>query len=390
MLLKKLIYKTSNFLAVHHKIDIIAAILLENYTMQKPSLWAMSPEQINDYIKSNALSAFRANQLIDWIFSKRASSLDEMSNIPAQLKQKLLCDFDCNLFPIKSTLHSEDESTKLLLETNKNQLIETVILRYSNRTSLCVSSQVGCRLACSFCQTGKLGFFRHLATKEIMAQFVLANKILKSEGRKVTHVVFMGMGEPLDNFDNVLKALCLLTANNAYNLSHRKVTISTSGLAHRIPELAQKTNAALAISLHACRDSLRSELMPINKRYPLAVLKEALLSYQKITKQKITFEYILIKDKNCSQIEAKELVRFVEGLKCKINLIPFNSHPGIIYERPEQEIIEKFQAYLNQKGLVATVRYSKGLDVSAACGQLAAKQLGQIKCLPQRKNVCST
>jgi 23S rRNA (adenine2503-C2)-methyltransferase len=242
-------------------------------------------------------------------------------------------------------------------------------------------------MACSFCQTGKLGFFRHLTTHEILAQYVLAAKIVESEGRRLSHVVFMGMGEPLDNYDHVVRAVRTLTSPEGFGLSARHVTVSTSGLSPQIRQLAKDARCALAVSLHAARDDLRLSLMPINRRYPLEDLKSALVDYQTQTGQKITIEYILIAGQNCGPREARELVRYLHGLRAKVNLIPFNSHPGLPHARPTDEEIRTFQLYLAERSFAAPVRYSKGLDVSGACGQLAAKTSMQLDSVPARRNV---
>lgn len=352
----------------------------------RPSFLTLTPAELKTKLEALGEPAFRAGQVIDWLFKRRVFSPQAMTNLPAKLRDMLLTDYDWTLPEIKSRLDSADGSTKLLLSSDRG-LIEAVILRYENRTSLCVSCQVGCRLACSFCQTGKLGFVRHLSAAEILAQFALAQTIVQPEGRKISHIVFMGMGEPLDNYDNVVLAVNQLTSKDAFALNPKNVTVSTSGLAPRILTLAKDAKAALALSLHAARDDLRTELMPINRKYPLAQLKEALLTYQKDTGDKLTIEYILIKDKNCGIREAKELVKFLHGLRAKINLIPFNSHPGMPYERPDDETIRTFQKYLSDRSFAAPVRYSKGLDVSAACGQLAAKVQESLMQSPLRENV---
>lgn len=355
--------------------------------MSKASFFSASPAFINDFVGLWGEKPFRARQLIHWHFRKRVFSVEAMSDLPQAFRERLEQEFSWHLPEIVSLLDADDGATKLLLKADRNQLIETVILRYPHRTALCVSSQVGCKLACRFCQTGKLGFFRHLSASEILGQFCLAESIVQKEGRTISNVVFMGMGEPLDNYDEVVKAVQILTDPEGFGLSHRKVTVSTSGLADKIVRLSEDVRVALAISLHACRDELRSDLMPINKRFPLAPLKEAIQHYQRTSDTKITFEYILIKDKNCSVREAKELVHFLQGIPCKVNLIPFNNHPGLPYERPSEEVIKTFQKYLMDRGFVATVRYSKGGDVSAACGQLAAKRVAGLGEVPQRLSV---
>lgn len=328
---------------------------------------------------------FRADQFFEWLFEKRVFDPDAMSNLSKDFRAKLKETIDWSLPKIVSKIDSPDGATKLLLTSGPSQSFEAVILRYENRTSLCVSSQVGCKLACTFCQTGKLGFFRNLSVGEILGQFVLANNIVRDEGRAITHVVFMGMGEPLNNYDNVIAATNVLTKK--FGLSHRRVTVSTSGIVSKIEPLSKDTRVALAVSLHACRDELRTDLMPINRRYPLAELKAELLKYQKTTGDPITFEYILIKDKNCGLREAKELVKFVHGFRAKINLIPFNAHPGMPFARPDEAAIKTFQSYLSERGIPAPVRYSKGLAISAACGQLAAKQKEQLDNIPKRASV---
>lgn len=332
---------------------------------------------------------FRAPQIMQWIYEKLVVSPERMSNLSKVLRERLSTELDWQLPEIVDQLDSTDGSTKLLLRNRKKQLMEAVILRYEQRTSLCVSSQVGCKLACSFCQTGKLGFFSHLPFSDILAQLVLANQILDSEAKKVSHVVFMGMGEPLDNYDGAVTAARRMISPEFFGLSHRHVTLSTSGLAPQIERLIDDCNAALAISLHAARDDLRTELMPINRRYPLARLKEALQQYQQKTGKKITIEYILIREKNCGLREAKDLVKFLHGLRAKVNLIPFNAHPGLPYQRPDDEEIRQFQKYLADRSIPAPVRYSKGLDVSAACGQLAAKVSQTLNEKPQRKSLIS-
>lgn len=356
---------------------------------EKIHVFSLSPQELNGLVTSWGGSAFRGKQVVEWVYEKRTFDPDQMSNLPKDLRAQLRSQLDWTLPPVEDRLDSQDGSTKLLLKSGRG-LIEAVVLRYEGRTSLCVSSQVGCKLACSFCQTGKLGFVRHLSTAEILAQFAIASDLVKPEGRRISHIVFMGMGEPLDNYDNVVAAVNRLSGKDAFGLSVRNVTVSTSGIVPKIKELARDAQCALAVSLHAARDSLRSELMPINRKWSLQDLKEALLEYQKVTGDKITLEYILIKDKNCSLTEAKELVRFIHGLKAKVNLIPFNAHPGLPYGRPDDDTIRAFQSYLAERSVPAPVRYSKGLDVSAACGQLAAKQMETLHTVPQRSRVLTT
>ena len=354
--------------------------------MSKPHILSLTPQSLVNHPVLAGEPAFRAKQVASWIFEKGVTELEGMGNIPKTLRTRLADTFEFTLPKISERIESPDGSTKLLLSTARGN-VEAVILRYAGRVSLCVSSQVGCKLACRFCQTGKLGFVRHLSGEEILAQFILAKQIVSSEDRRLSHVVFMGMGEPLDNYDAVVHAAKLMISPTAFGLSAKNVTISTSGLVPQIKRLAVDIDCSLAVSLHAAREDLRTELMPINRKYPLPMLKEALMEWQQVTGRKLTIEYILIRDKNCGPTEAKQLVKYLHGLRAKINLIPFNAHPGLEYEKPDDEMIRTFQSYLTARSFAAPVRYSKGLDVSAACGQLAAKVQADLLAVPKRERL---
>lgn len=367
--------------------DIQAPIIAPTIAPTLEGFLGRSRGDWSTLFKTQGLPAFRGEQVSDWIFKHFAISPTQMSNLGISLRDQLTSHFDWSIPETVSALDANDGSTKLLLKTSAGQFIESVILRYDNRVSLCVSSQVGCKMACSFCQTGKLGFVRNLSAHEIIAQYVHAQRILHKEGRRLSHVVFMGMGEPLDNYANVVKAVNLLVSPDGFGLSARHVTVSTSGVVPRIIDLATDARCALAVSLHAARDDLRQELMPINRKWPLDELKTALLEYQKLTGNKITIEYILIKNKTCGLREAKDLVKFIHGMQAKVNLIPFNAHPGLPFQRPSEDEIKEFQAYLSERSIPAPVRYSKGLEVSGACGQLAAKTIDSLGLKPERNRV---
>ena len=347
-------------------------------------------ERMEQTLSESGEPPYRIAQVQDWIYAKKVWDPRLMTNLPAKTRELLMRRFDWQLPQIKSVLNGLDHTTKLLF-TSPRGVFESVIMRYEGRTSLCVSSQVGCKLACRFCQTGKLGFVRHLSLEEILGQFAVASDIVRREGRKISHVVFMGMGEPLDNYDASIAAAQALIGQGkgagGFGLSRKNVTLSTSGIVPKIRQLARDFHGALAISLHAAQDSLRNELMPINQKWPLASLKEALLEYQSATGHIVTLEYIMIKDVNSSIRHAKDLVRWIHGLRTKVKLIPFNDHPGIPYARPDDVVVREFQKYLYDRSIPAPVRYSKGLDVSAACGQLAAKVLETLHETPQRSHV---
>ena len=353
----------------------------------KSSLFLETRESLEAKLAEWNFPKFRARQLEEWIFSKRATEPGELKNLPKDLVEKLSDQFSWTLPTVISKISSEDGSTKLLLKGEKDQVFEAVILRYESRTSLCISSQVGCKRACTFCQTGKLGFFRNLKAYEIVGQFLVAEKILKDEGRRLTNMVFMGMGEPLDNFKELQVALKSLTSQKSYGFSPRKITVSTVGIPEKIVELAKTVPTRLALSLHVACDEARTKLMPTNRQYPLESLKKSLLEYQKLSSHKITIEYLLIEGVNNQTHHAKALVKFLDRLKAKVNLIPYNSHPGMPFERPTTESVEAFQSYLVKRKIPSPVRYSKGLDVSAACGQLAAKSIENLQEVPKRKNV---
>ncbi len=339
------------------------------------------------WVAGTGLPRFRSQQIYEWIWQKRVFSPESMTNLSRGTRQQLAESLNWDLPTIDQRLDSRDGTTKLLFLGARNQYFEAVIMRYENRVTLCLSSQVGCKLACSFCQTGKLGFFRHLTAAEILGQYAVAENIVAGEGLRVSNVVFMGMGEPLDNYEHAVNACNRLIEPEFFGLSARHVTISTSGIAPKLAQLAHDTRASLAVSLHAATDTLRQQLMPINRRYPLTELKAAMQSYQQDSGRKITIEYILIKDMNSGEAHARDLVRFLQGLRCKVNLIPFNAHPGLPYQRPSDDEIRRFQEFLAQRSIAAPVRYSRGGEVSAACGQLAAKRESMLQEVPQRRFV---
>ncbi len=326
------------------------------------------------------LPTFNAGQIYSWIFEKEVLSPDGFTNLSQATRTLLSEEFDWSLPGIESHLISKDTSEKFLLKTRDGNLVEMVVMPYENRTTLCISSQVGCRMGCTFCQTGKLGLMRNLSSGEILAQILLANRRLKELGhaRGVTNIVFMGMGEPLDNYEAVLQACKTMVDPKAFGLSTARVTVSTSGLVPEIRRLAKDLPVRLAISLHTADDAKRSAMMPVNRTYSLDVLKEALLEYPAPKRYGITFEYVMIEGENDNILDAKKLVRFVHGLKAKVNLIPINHFPGIEMRRSEADRIQAFQKYLTDRSIPAPVRYSKGQDISGGCGQLAAKRKDEL------------
>lgn len=353
--------------------------------MKRPYALDLSETAWKEWCVAQGAKPFLGSQIIEWMTRKNCLNPEQFSNISLPLRARLLEDFDWSLPGIDTLLKSDDESEKILLKTHDGLFTECVLMPSENRVTLCVSSQVGCRMACTFCQTGKMGLSRNLTRGEILAQIIIANRRLIERGddRRVTNIVFMGMGEPLDNFDEVVGACEVMLDERYFALSKHRVTVSTSGLVPAIEELGRRVPVSLAISLHSADEEQRSSMMPVNKKYPLAELKETLLRYPVQTRHGITFEYVMINGVNDSIPHAKKLVKFLHGLKAKVNLIPMNPHPGSEMVATDPERMREFQKYLTDRSIPAPVRYSRGQDVSAACGQLASKRQSELK-LPPR------
>jgi 23S rRNA (adenine2503-C2)-methyltransferase len=325
------------------------------------------------------LQKFNGKQVYQWIFDKQQLDPLKFTNLSQTLRQELKESFSWDLFEINSRLASSDGSEKLLLKTTDGLFIEMVIMPYDDRVTLCLSSQVGCRMGCNFCQTGKMGFTRNLSSGEILLQILLANQLQRNKNEKgVSNVVFMGMGEPLDNFDEVAKACKIMIDKSGLRLSKSKVTVSTSGLVPEIYRLAREVPVRLAISLHSADDVIRTNMMPVNRKYPLEKLKKALLEYPAPARHGITLEYVMIEGVNDSIQDAKKLVKFIHGMKAKVNLIPVNHFPGLQMKASVQAAIDAFQQYLSDRSIPAPVRYSRAQDVSGGCGQLAAKKENEL------------
>lgn len=334
----------------------------------------------------NKEKPFRAKQILQWLFIHFVIDPMQFSNLSLQTREKLASEFDWSIPGIDTLLASNDGSEKILLRLHDGRFSECVLMPSDNRVTLCISSQVGCRMACTFCQTGKMGFSRNLSMGEILIQLSIANKRLLERGitnRNVTNVVFMGMGEPLDNYDNVVLACKNMIDPKMFGLSKHKVTVSTSGLIPEIERLGKDLPVALAISLHSADEEQRSQMMPVNRKYSLLELKKTLLKYPIQTRHGITFEYVMIKDTNDSIAHAKKLVRFLHGLQAKVNLIPMNPHPGSTMDSTDNDKMRIFQEYLSNRSIPAPIRYSRGQDISAACGQLASKRKDELDLAPR-------
>jgi len=326
--------------------------------------------------------SFRAGQLMQWIYQHHVTDFDKMTNFSKKLRQQLKEAISLDLPTVQTQQFSQDGTRKWLLNLDNKNSIETVLIPEANRHTLCVSSQVGCALNCSFCATARQGFNRNLSPREMIAQLYLIEQILKSEhyqsvesnNRIITNIVIMGMGEPLANINNVIKAIKIMMDDFAYGLSWRRVIVSTAGIVPAIARLKAECPVNLSISLHATQDVLRDKLVPINKKYPINQLLKACQNYVDHDNQrKITFEYVMLKGINDSLTQARALVKLLKGIPCKINLIPFNTFPQSDYQCSSMETIDRFRDILLQSGLVTVTRKTRGRDIDAACGQLAGK-----------------
>ncbi len=344
------------------------------------NLLDLSKAEMTEFFIELGEKRFRADQVFKWIHKYGMDDFANMSDLSKSLRERLQILCEVKAPEIASENLSSDGTIKWLLKLNDGNHIETVFIPESDRGTLCVSSQVGCALDCSFCSTGKQGFSRNLSVSEIIGQVWLAARRLKilnnpAPGDKtITNVVMMGMGEPLLNFDPVVKAMSIMRDDNAYALPRKRVTLSTAGMVPKIDELKEKADVALAISLHAPNDELRNVLVPLNRKYPIRVLIEACKRYADGNRQRrIVIEYIMLKGINDTLFHAKQLVKVLEGLPCKVNLIPFNPHEGTEYVRSASHDIQNFRFALIRAGFITTVRKTRGEDIDAACGQLVGR-----------------
>ena len=334
---------------------------------------------LTEYFQQIGQKPFRAKQVMRWIHQAGASSFDEMTDLAKALRAELQQHAELAVPALMTAQESQDGTRKWLLDVGTGNGVETVFIPEAERGTLCISSQIGCALECTFCSTGRQGFNRNLSAAEIIGQLWWANKAMgvtpKNE-RVISNVVMMGMGEPLANFDNVVTALSIMLDDHGYGLSRRRVTVSTSGMVPQMDRLKEVMPVALAVSLHASNDAVRDEIVPLNKKYPLKELMAACQRYLvKAPRDFVTFEYVMLDGINDKPQHARELLSLVKDVPCKFNLIPFNPFPNSGYNRSSNENIRVFREILQEAGLVVTVRKTRGDDIDAACGQLA----GQVK-----------
>lgn len=330
-----------------------------------------SPSELEAWVQTLGERAFRARQLFRHLYARNVASWDECTDLSRTFRDQLRFGSRLDALTLLRADETTDGTTKYLFRLHDGNHIESVLIPDPPRYTLCLSSQCGCALGCRFCLTGSLGLKRNLGTAEIVDQVC---QVQRGPGRpRITNLVFMGMGEPLANYDAVVRAIGILTDPNGLAFSHRRVTVSTVGLIPQLRRLGEESPVNLAVSLHAPDDALRSDLMPVNRTYPLRELLRACHEYPLAPRKRITFEYILLDGVNDSVEHARQLVRTLRGLRAKINLIPFNPHPGSPFAPPSEETVLAFQEVLHKAQFTALIRKSRGQEVGAACGQLAAR-----------------
>ena len=333
-------------------------------------LEGLSHAELSAWLHARGAPAYRVDQIRRWIFSRRATSFEDMTDLPRDLRQVLAGDFTVGTLAMQRRLLSRDGTVKYLFRLRDGAVVETVYIPEPDRVTLCVSTQVGCGLGCTFCATARMGLKRNLTQAEIVDQVLEAQRRCTDDTR-ISNLVFMGMGEPLANYEATRGALDAITdARSGMGISPRKITVSTVGLLPQMRRLMEETRVNLAISLHSVRDEVRSELMPVNRKYSVSELLECCRSLPVPRRKRITFEYLLISGLNDAPADAAGLAKRLRGIRCKVNLIPFNPHEGSGYSRPPDHVIERFGEALRGQRIQAHVRRPRGDDIQAACGQL--------------------
>ena len=341
----------------------------------KKNIRELKLEELINFLKNQNTPSYRAKQIHEWLWKKRAVNFNEMTSLSLSLRDLLEQNFSLNAVKIHKAERSNDGTIKYSLKLHDSKLVEGVLIPSKKRLTACISSQVGCSLSCTFCATGTLKLERNLNYAEIYDQiFILNEEALLNFGKPLSNIVYMGMGEPLLNYENLLKSIELVSSKNGLSMSPKRITVSTAGIAKMIKKLADdEVRFNLAISLHSSDDKKREEIMPINKSINLEELKESIKYFFEKTGTRITYEYILFKDINDSLDDAHELVKFCKSTPCKVNLIEYNSVDNIPFQKASNNKTEKFINFLNEKNVIVNLRRSKGKDINAACGQLVNK-----------------
>ena len=341
---------------------------------EKKCLLGMTLAELTDVVVELKLPKFTAKQIADWIYVKRVTEIDDMTNISIRNRDMLKEGFEVGVsLPIQTQV-SVDGTEKLLFKTNEGRLIESVLIPDDERLTLCISSQVGCKMNCDFCMTGKMGFGANLSVNEIL------NQVYSSPNSEaLTNIVFMGMGEPLDNYENVIKAIEILTADYGLAWSPRRITLSTIGVTPMLERFLEESQCHLAVSLHSPISEQRQSIMPIEKKYPIEEVIELLKKYDWSKQRRLSFEYIMFDDVNDSLIYARGLVKLLSDITCRVNLIRFHAIPGSLLKTASDDAMVRFRDFLTSKGIISTIRASRGEDISAACGMLSTEKQNELK-----------
>lgn len=334
--------------------------------MQKKHLFGLTLDELKDVVIECGLPKFASKQIADWIYKKRVLSIDDMTNISVANRTKLAESYDVGRYAPREFQQSIDGTVKYLFETENKKLIESVMIPDDDRKTLCVSSQIGCKFNCLFCMTGKQGFSGNLSANEILNQLYSVR-----EAEDLTNVVFMGMGEPLDNYDTLIKVLEVMTADYALAWSPKRITVSTTGVTPKLKRFLDESTAHLAISIHSPEKEQRLSIMPAEKAFPIAGVIDLLQQYDWSKQRRLSFEYIMFDNFNDSLLHAKQLQQLIKGMDCRVNLIRFHAIPNVELKTSGKERMEAFRDYLNNKGITATIRSSRGEDIFAACGMLS-------------------
>lgn len=348
--------------------------------MIKRSIYDFTMENWCDWLKANNEPSYRSKQIFDWLYVKRVNSIDEMTNLSKGFRKKLTDNFVIQTLSTAEKHISKDGTKKYLFKLTDEEAIETVLMKHEYGNSICVSTQAGCKMGCTFCASTIGGFIRNLTAGEIVAQVIEIQKKLAKTKEKLDSIVIMGSGEPFDNYEEIIKFIKIINDNNGLNIGQRHITVSTSGIVPKIYEFADfGSQVVLAISLHAANDNLRTKIMPINKKYPLTELFKACEYYVVNTKRRITFEYALMSGVNDSEKDAIELAKLLKGMKCHVNLIPVNNVIERDFVRTSSKVIDNFKKILEEFKINTTIRKEYGGEIEAACGQLRAKHIDKHK-----------
>jgi 23S rRNA (adenine2503-C2)-methyltransferase len=342
---------------------------------EKKPFYDLEYEELKSLLSEWGESGFRADQIWREVYIHLKTDFDQFTTLPSALRDKLTENFTLeSLTPVDQLASSDGQTTKMLFQLSDGSRIESVLMKYDKRRTLCISTQAGCAMGCTFCATGQMGFTRHLSTGEIIAQVLYFARLLKEQDEKVTNIVYMGMGEPFHNYDATLASIDTLNHPKGLELGARRFTISTVGL---VPAIQRFTNenrqVNLAISLHAATDDLRASMLPVNNRYPIADLIQACREYVDTTHRRITFEWALIQNVNDTEEQAQKLVKLLQGMLCHVNVIPLNPTNNYSGQRSEIDRVKRFQQTLESNGIPCTIRIRRGIDIQAGCGQLASK-----------------